>query len=273
MKASEELAKRQREAPLGTAGDRGSALFRKLVPVDIPELENLRTSQSIVAGEIGYILPNAKTFHYPDGSHAIMIFSGLIDFYDAVAKILFGATNIYTPKEVVKASSTAGDVIRELQALFERWKPEGISEVVNAELSISPLPPVAAADAAMLAEAAQLFMLWHELGHVLYYRPPGEDDEKSSVPVLTRAQEFKADSIGMRNLIRMAKTPSEARMRLAGCTVCFRVLAVFASLGHKFPNDHPQPIDRLNAVCASVRSFCKTERDYWSLSPIAYAFD
>jgi hypothetical protein len=93
------------------------------------------------------------------------------------------------------------------------------------------------------------------------------------VPALTRAQEFAADSTGMQNLIRMAKSPGEARMRFAGVMICLRVLAVFASLGHTFPNDHPQPIDRLHAAAGSARSFCKTERDYWSLSPIAYAYD
>jgi hypothetical protein len=180
---------------------------------------------------------------------------------------------LYSGKEVLKTSFTVDDVIRELQALFERWKPGGISGVLNPELSISPLPPRGAADAAMMAQAAQLFILSHEFGHVLFYRPPDENDDPSSVSVLTRAQEFAADATGMRNLIRMAESGGAARMRFAGVMISLRVLAVFASLGHTFPNDHPQPIDRLQAVAASARSFCKTERDYWSLSPIAYAYD
>ena len=138
---------------------------------------------------------------------------------------------------------------------------------------MSTLGSPAAEFAAMLAQAAQLFILSHEFGHVSFYRPPGEDDDPLIPPVLTRDQEFAADATGVRNLIRMAETPSDARMHIAGVVIALRVLAVFAMLGHTFPNDHPQPIDRLYSIAHSVRAFCKTERDYWSLMPIAYAFD
>ena len=273
MRASEELARRQREYPLGSAGERGTKLLAKFAPLNVPALEAMRLSEALVVGEVGRTLPNAKTFHYPDGSHAIMLFGGLIDFLDAVTKILYGATNLFGPQKVVKASCTGNDVIRELHALFERWKPGGISGVVDPALSMSPLASPAADFADMMAQSAQLFILSHEFGHVLFYQPPGEDDDPSTVPVLTRDQEFAADTTGMQNVIRMATTPSEARMHIAGVVVSLRVLAVFASLGHTFPNDHPQPIDRLYSIARSARAFCHTERDYWSLMPIAYAYD
>ena len=79
MRASEELAKRQREYPLENGSDRGAKLLAKFAPLNVPELESMRLSQALVVGEVGRTLPNAKTFHYPDGSHAIMLFSGLID--------------------------------------------------------------------------------------------------------------------------------------------------------------------------------------------------
>src|ERR1700743_3009386 len=135
MRASEELAKRQREYPLENGSYRGAKAPPKFTPLNVPELEAMRLSQALVVGEVGRTLPNAKTFHYLDGSHAIMLYSGLIDFLDAVAKILYGSTNLYAPKSVVKAAATESDVIRELQALFERWKPGGISDVVDPELS------------------------------------------------------------------------------------------------------------------------------------------
>jgi hypothetical protein len=53
-------------------------------------------------------------------------------------------------------------------------------DVLNPELSISPLAPLAATDAAMMAQAAQLFILSHEFGYVLFYRPPDEDDDLST---------------------------------------------------------------------------------------------
>jgi hypothetical protein len=271
VRSSEELAKRQREWPLGPAGDRGAAFFARLTPLTEPSLEAKRISQTLIAGEVSRPLPNAKTFHYADGSHAIMIFSGLIDFYDSVARILFGATNVYGKDETIKPSNPMESVIANLQALFECWTPQGIAENRAAALSQSPLPPSAEALAALLAESALLFVLSHELGHVLYYRPP-TNAKAPATPKLSQAQEFASDVSGMRHLVG-ASHGSEARMRLTGVVVSLRVLAVFSALGHSFPDDHPQPAKRLASVMKSARSFCSTERDYWSLSPIAYSYD
>jgi hypothetical protein len=112
-------------------------------------------------------------------------------------------------------------------------------DVLNPELSISPLAPLAATDAAMMAQAAQLFILSHEFGYVLFYRPPDEDDDLSTRPVLMRAQEFATDATGMRNLIRTVVSGGEARMRFPGVMISLRVLAVLASLCHTFSQRSP----------------------------------
>jgi hypothetical protein len=48
---------------------------------------------------------------------------------------------------------------------------------------------------------------------------------------------------------------------------------VLGDLGHTFGESHPPPLDRLNTIVRSIRGACNSEREYWSLSTIAYAFD
>src|SRR5215472_11775624 len=130
MRAIEELAKRQREWPL-SGTDRGAALFSRMVPLPVRQLEDLRRSGALVVGEINRALPNAKTFHYPDGSHAVVLYSGLIDFFSSAAKILLGGTHMHIEGRIDKPSLPHESVIDRLQALSERWTPEGIAKGRN----------------------------------------------------------------------------------------------------------------------------------------------
>ncbi|HEY1904145.1 MAG TPA: hypothetical protein VGG56_17075 [Terracidiphilus sp.] len=62
-------------------------------------------------------------------------------------------------------------------------------------------------------------------------------------------------------------------MSIAGVMVALRVLAVLGDLGHKFGDGHPPPLDRLKTITSATRGICNSEREYWSLSTIAYAYD
>ena len=267
MRATEELAKRQREWPLSDT-DRGAALFSRMVPLPVRQLEDLRRSGALVVGEINRALPNAKTFHYPDGSHAVVLYSGLIDFFSSAAKILLGGTHMHIEGRIDKPSLPHESVIDRLQALFERWTPEGIARGRNINESPIVLSKESAEQADALWQSAMLFILSHEFGHVTYYKPP---EDAGPAPALTREQEYEADRTGYLRLID--KGPGSMRMRCAGGVVSLRILAVFGSLGHKFPSGHPQPLERLEALMTALRSAIPNERDYWKTVPIAYAYD
>ncbi len=75
----------------------------------------------------------------------------------------------------------------------------------------------------------------------------------------------------MQSLIRSAQSPQQARMRIAGVWAAMRVLAVFEALGHQFGGSHPPPLFRLQVLRDDTLKFCKTERDFWSLTPVAYS--
>jgi hypothetical protein len=124
MRASEELAKRQREYPL-SAADRGAALFSRMVPLPDQQLESLRRSQALVVGEVNRPLPNAKTFHYLDGSHAIMLFSGLLDFFSSAAKILLGGSHMHRDGKVEDPSLFARRRYRQTAGAFRALDARG----------------------------------------------------------------------------------------------------------------------------------------------------
>ena len=269
MRAAEELAKRQRESPLGPDGDRVLQLFKSLPRLNDAEFEQVRSSSKLAAGEMNFRLPNAKTFHYPDGSHLITIYTGLLDFYASVCKILMGATNLYTNGEVIEAHSM-GDCVSELEALFRRWTPKGIEADQPSELKQSELPAAKAENAAYLLEGASRFVLCHELGHVLYY---GTKQSGTDAAGLTKEQELASDIAGMKTAVTSAPSAGFGRVNLAGCVLSLRVLAVFAAMGHPFTGDHPAPLSRLENLFQALKEWCATPGDYWWISTIAYAYD
>lgn len=272
MIAGDTLDTRHDENPLGPAGDRLAAVFASLVPLADPGLESIRQSGALVVGEVTNRFPNAKTFHYQDGSHAIMIFSGLIDFYECVSRTLLGATNLDHDGSVIKAALSIKDVVADLQVLFEAWTPEGIAQDRIARVSQTPLSPDQAELAALLVKMALSFVLSHEFGHVLYYKPP---EDENPPPGLTLQQETESDRAGSTNLL-LAAVPeglAQERMSIAGVMVSLRALAVLGDLRHKFGESHPPPLDRLNTVVRAIRTISGSERNYWTLSTIAYSYD
>ena len=116
------------------------------------------------------------------------------------------------------------------------------------------------------------FVLSHEFGHVLYYKPPRG---KKPAPLLTTQQETQADATGFKNLLFASANEGRGptRMSIAGAMVALRVLAVLGALGHKFGEGHPPPEERLQTVMTVTRSASSTNREFWSMTTIAYAFD
>jgi hypothetical protein len=172
VRASEELDTRRREKPLGPAGDRIAPVFASLVPLADAELEAMRQSGALVVGEITNPLPNAKTFHFPDDSFAIVIYSGLVDFYQYVCNTLMASSIMHSDGAVTSAALSMNDVIANLKQLFQAWTPDGLVLDRIPPISLAPLPPQYAEMTALLNKMALSFVLSHEFGHVRYYKPP-----------------------------------------------------------------------------------------------------
>ena len=272
MRAREELDKRHREVSLGPAGDRIAPVFASLVPLADAKLEAMRQSGALVVGEITNPLPNAKTFHFPDDSFVIVMYSGLIDFYRYVCNTLIAASTMHSDGEVTSAALSMNDVVANLKQLFQAWTPDGLVLDRIPAVSLTPLPQKYAEIAEMLNTMVLSFVLSHEFGHVQFYKPPRG---AKPAPALTLAQEVASDQAGSRSLLIVSGPEGRgpARMSIAGVFVALRVLAVLGDLGHKFGDDHPPPLDRMKTVIGAIRLTCKNEREFWSLSTIAFAFD
>jgi hypothetical protein len=269
MRAAEELAKRQRESPLSPDGDRVLMLFRSLPPLVDPRFEQVRISANLAVGEMNFRQPNAKTFHFPDGSHLITIFSGLLDFYSSACQILMEAGTFHTEKGYSEGRSQE-DLITDLKELFLTWTPQGIRENRPAENKLSMLDPGRMMNATRLLDGALRFILCHELGHALFYQ---RSESKKVATSLTREQETISDVTGMRTALASSPELGAIRMNLAGCVISLRILAVFEMTGHAFTGDHPDPLSRVNDIFAALRPFCTSHGQYWWVSPIAYAYD
>ena len=269
MRAAEQLAKRQRESPLGPDGDRVLKLFSSLPPLVDPRFEQVRTSPNLAVGELNFRQPNAKAFHFPDGSHLITIYSGLVDFYSSACQILMQAGTYHSDKSEDEGRPQE-DLIDDLKELFLTWTPSGILSNQPAEHRLTELAPGRMLYATRLLEGALRFILCHELGHVLFYKPL--NGSKDAMP-LTREQETISDITGMQTALQSNAELGAIRMNLAGCIVSLRTLAVFEMTGHPFTGDHPDPLSRVNEIFAALRPFCSSQAQYWWVSPIAYAFD
>ena len=244
-------------------------LFQSLPPLFDPRFQQVRLSPNLVVGEMNFRQPNAKAFHFPDGSHLITIYSGLLDFYSSACQILMQAGSFHTEKGESEGRSQE-DLLNDLKELFLTWTPQGIQENRSSEHKLSTVSPERMMSANRLLEGALRFILCHELGHVLFYKPSGSEKLAKG---LTREQETISDVAGMQTALMSAPTLGAIRMNLAGCVISLRILAVFGMMGHTFSGDHPAPLTRVNEIFAALRPFCTSPGQYWTVSPIAYAFD
>jgi hypothetical protein len=236
------------------------------------DFRELVESGHLVVGEIGKAAPNATTHHFngddDDGSHLVIINSGLINFLQATAQCLFRAATVYLGDgKVIDPTGDINDVVARLTELFRFWKskPSDYDEVFIFQ-SID-MPQQVKEDSELLARMLVEFILSHELGHVRYsHNPSGESTKISD-------QEFDADATGAFLAITSGQYDNSQRLSYAGAVVALRVLAVLESLGHVFPGSHPPPLDRLMAMKKSVEVKVGDPVDYVYLSTIAIAFD
>ena len=177
--------------------------FQSLPPLFDPRFQQVRLSPNLVVGEMNFRQPNAKAFHFPDGSHLITIYSGLLDFYSSACQILMQAGSFHTEKGESEGRSQE-DLLNDLKELFLTWTPQGIQENRSSEHKLSTVSPERMMSANRLLEGALRFILCHELGHVLFYKPSGSEKLAKG---LTREQETISDVAGMQTALMQRPDP------------------------------------------------------------------
>lgn len=279
MRASNELATLQRKFPPWTE-DRCAPLLMQVAHELSRELSVLSEKKLLVMGEIGWSAPNASTRHFDDGSHLVVVNSGLLDFAFAVAQTLHGAARIVKDggKEIAPTENLRAIAPR-IAALYEGWKSGALWIGERLQPLNQPLPDAAAERADQLARAAIIFILTHELAHVLEYKPEKDDlsETEQVSPILQ--EELWADSAAIRTILQYSQHRGRGgsiRTDLAGAIVALRILSGLEKLGHHFPGHYPPPEQRLITLWSAIRELIETEETeaaYWYKTTMAYAFD
>jgi hypothetical protein len=142
------------------------------------------------------------------------------------------------------------------------WKSGEIWQGARLVPPAIELPATQQSDAADLAYQGSLFILAHEYGHVILHTGSAES-------ILSPKDELDADEMAMTTLFQRGQRDHRIRMPYMGATLALRVFSGLERLGHKFPGTHPPPAQRLQVVHNTVRKLCRTEGEYWSISPIS----
>ncbi|MBR0645338.1 hypothetical protein [Plastoroseomonas hellenica] len=237
---------------------RGDALMRLLV--EYPRIGR------VLLGELGVNRPNAESHCREDGSAFILVFTGLLDFLEAVTRTAMTGANVtVTGQETVPAVQVPQAVDTALAALYRQWDALWKGEV----LATTPqaLPAEAEEIAGWLCVTTTLFVILHEYAHAVLHADIQPEER-------TPAQELEADAWAARQaLLGFGIPKNRVRSVLTGAVIMIRALAALQILGHKLPGSHPPPRERLAGILQVVRGMCEDEFAYFHVTTIVTAHD
>jgi len=270
--ASDYLAKQQKAYPPRYAYshglDRAQRLYQYLAPVLPPRILELFASGLLAVGEVGRNNPDVATSTQSDGSVVIQFNSGMIDFVEAVARGLAGLFVMQTASGNKNAPAlTLQEAALKIAGFFREWKwPENWLWIFRPTRS----PQFALTDhARKTAEAdvtrAQLFMLAHELGHVVL--------EKKILPPFFANTETNADITALKFVTDFATRRGEDHTPIfAGAVLAIRIFAGLEKVGVCFTGEYPDQAERIANISAYMLSLCPSKQYFHEISRIAVAY-
>ena len=200
-----------------------------LIAPDMPSwVAPMLAKGQLAIGELFESTPRAVTESEEDGSIAVGISSGFIDYIYAFARAVATQFTVHGIKRIVQPSIPRSQAIAELKRLFKLF--EAGEHVFHGEYTIDPEQVQIADD---LAKFAELLVFAHELGHV--------SEIHDQLPI----EELDADRFAA-SLILSLGARTQYRAPLAGAFLGFRVYAILERFGFKFDHSHPPTTERLN---------------------------
>ncbi|MFG5411273.1 MAG: ImmA/IrrE family metallo-endopeptidase [Piscinibacter sp.] len=219
---------------------------------------------ALQVGEPGDARPRAECAGYEDGSAFVLVSGGLLDFIDAALGALVSGANLTVGSGApIPAASTPEAVDQALDAVYDSWGSRWRNEHVS--IVLTPLAAETADLLTQLSLATRLFVLLHEIGHAVLHT--GVSPAERSV-----AQELEADGFALDACIDHFGQPcGRTRAALAGAFLVPRLLEALRLLGHRFPDTHPSPADRLESLRRRFRERCDSEFTYYFHTTVAIA--
>lgn len=240
------LDRKRRANPLPAgAPDRALAardgLWQRL-PEDTQALFN---DGSVATGEVGIHFPDAYVERASGGRRAIVVHSGVHEFFGEVSRALYTQANIWkSPTEKLEAESlpldkTVENIALIFSNLMEAYRVGGAIKY--------PLGTEQSELADMMALHAEMFVFAHEVGHVLIGRSMHRSSELEPA-----GEEYEADRIALEIVLgNLRPDPALVRVRrmvFAGAIFAVRVYAGLERIGYRFQGTHPPPGKRVRAL-------------------------
>ncbi len=258
------LAKRRKKCPLPAGHpDRTEDLLELLSPA-LPEKVRALFSDGVVAvAEIGRERADAQTVPLGGGGKVIELTSGMIDFVGAVLRTLGGANVRQTEAGPENEPAVPLESVEQKVAAVFKWYSKRWL-VPTVEYPAFALTEHVQRWSDMMARNAMLFILGHEIGHVML--------EKGLVSELTGDSEENADAIGLRLLVRSAQLAGEDEATAYGAAVlAVWIFAALAHLGVDFSSEYEHD-ERIDALRAAMAALCPSTQYFHEASRIAVAF-
>lgn len=256
--------------------DRAEALAEQIIEFLPPEVIELHKSNQLVIGEVGDWTPSICTYVHPSvekGNFAIVVNSGVMDFYYAIARATQGRTilrdsggtkkNDYAIsfEEMILLFRSSLTNWRELcdpgifQSLANWYHPH--ERIQHGDFAINE-------DIRDIAESitsnAELFMLAHEFGHVAL--------EIGAFAPVWNEEESDADTFAVILYLHYSSQKNELRMAMAGMGFAVRVTNSLARIGFKHSRAYPPPAERLGRILDRARQMMPSERCFDEVSTI-----
>jgi hypothetical protein len=221
--------------------------------------------------------PNAYVTPAEDGSFAIVLHTGLRDLLYRVTRILATHARPASSQNAPIATPAIRDTARRLAEVFWWLGVTEPARVFGPEYSITDEQ---IKSAGLLTIESGLFLLAHEIGHVMLESSDGQIERAlGTAGGSARQEEHAADIFALHVVLGLgAPEPSmrpERRMfAYAGAELVLQIYRALESFpGLLGASVHPPAAERLTRLRAHMRSKCATEEDWVILCSIARGFD
>ncbi len=234
-----------------------------------PLLEKVN-SGALAIGEVGIAEPQARTKRVGEDQFTVELYSGFMEFYYTITRILCGAQREFRPGEIEQPSLSQEELTHRVADVFKEWQA---GRFWNGQRYQHPLFLIQEGQreiAEYLATRAEAFVLAHELGHVMIYSGYWPDEATAKA---FPSEETQADVFAINLVLRSAQS-GQYRMRYAGIVLAIRVFCLLEKLGFVFPSGkHPLVTHRLKVLKELARELSPNELFYVWMSTIAAAYD
>jgi hypothetical protein len=270
-KATEVLRERQQVHPPWQGADRAAQILGLVRPgLIVPEINLRLFAGTLAVGEVGLAPPTASTSHLDDGSFVVEINSGLMHLMALVTRTLHAFSTEHSPGGIVKPALTHKQLVNRLGQIFLDWQGGQLGTLEGFRKASVTIDPKMARLAHALAVNAEIFVLAHELGHVVM---DGGDREEYPPPAQWIGPETYADWLGLKVSLATGSRLGNVRLMYAGVLLAVRVFSFLGRFGQPFCGPHARPAERFGVVKRMARDLFGHDIQYTTASTIALAYD